>query len=105
MTHLTPLTYPALFCRSEADGPFIPEVRCGMAIQLSRGIAIAGDQREIGNPNYGCDLRPIDFVAFGHACGADGFRCERPEEAFRRPADAPARSGTAERHRQGRLAL
>ena len=38
------------------------------------------EQREIGNPNYGCDLPPIDFVAFAHACGADGFRCERPEE-------------------------
>jgi pyruvate dehydrogenase (quinone) len=25
-------------------------------------------------------LAPIDFVAFAKACGADGFRCERPEE-------------------------
>ena len=38
------------------------------------------EQREIGNPNYGCELPPIDFVAFAKACGADGFHCERPDE-------------------------
>jgi pyruvate dehydrogenase (quinone) len=42
------------------------------------------EEREIGNPNYGCQLPPIDFVAFAKACGADGFRCQRPEEV--RPA-------------------
>jgi len=42
------------------------------------------EQKEIGNPEYGCDLPPIDFVAFAKACGADGFRCERPDEV--RPA-------------------
>jgi pyruvate dehydrogenase (quinone) len=44
------------------------------------------EQREIGNPNYGCALPPIDFVAFAKACGADGFHCERAEEI--RPAIA-----------------
>jgi pyruvate dehydrogenase (quinone) len=34
------------------------------------------EQQEIGNPSFGCDLAPIDFVAFARACGADGFRCE-----------------------------
>jgi pyruvate dehydrogenase (quinone) len=38
------------------------------------------EQKEIGNPEFGCDLAPIDFVAFARACGAEGFRCERPEE-------------------------
>jgi pyruvate dehydrogenase (quinone) len=38
------------------------------------------EQKEIGNPNYGCDLPPIDFVAFAKACGADAFHCERPDE-------------------------
>jgi pyruvate dehydrogenase (quinone) len=38
------------------------------------------EQGDIGNPAYGCDLPPIDFVAFARACGADGFRCTRPEE-------------------------
>ena len=38
------------------------------------------EQQEIGYPCYGCELSPIDFVAFAKACGAEGFRCERPEE-------------------------
>jgi pyruvate dehydrogenase (quinone) len=38
----------------------------------------------LGNPEYGVSLEPIDFVKFAEACGAIGFRCERPEEA--RPA-------------------
>ena len=42
------------------------------------------EQVELGNPSFGCDLSPIDFVAFAHACGADGYRCEKPEEI--RPA-------------------
>jgi pyruvate dehydrogenase (quinone) len=42
------------------------------------------EQKEIGNPEYGCDLAPIDFVAFAKACGAEGFRCSRPDEI--RPA-------------------
>ena len=36
------------------------------------------EQKELGNPSYGCDLAPIDFVAFAKACGADGFRCANP---------------------------
>ena len=27
----------------------------------------------LGNPEYGCDLQPIDFAAFARACGGDGF--------------------------------
>jgi pyruvate dehydrogenase (quinone) len=38
------------------------------------------EQKEIGNPEYGCSLAPIDFVTFANACGAEGFRCERPDE-------------------------
>jgi pyruvate dehydrogenase (quinone)/pyruvate decarboxylase len=38
------------------------------------------EQKELGNPNYGCDLAPIDFVAFAKACGAEGFRCSSPGE-------------------------
>ena len=38
----------------------------------------------LGNPEYGVTLEPIDFVKFAEACGAIGFRCEKPEEA--RPA-------------------
>jgi pyruvate dehydrogenase (quinone)/pyruvate decarboxylase len=42
------------------------------------------EQREIGNPEYGCDLAPIDFVGFAKACGAEGYRCAKPGEI--RPA-------------------
>jgi len=36
------------------------------------------EQRDLGNTEYGCDLSPIDFVAFARACGAEGFRCAKP---------------------------
>jgi pyruvate dehydrogenase (quinone) len=42
------------------------------------------EQEELKYPQFGCDLPPIDFVAFANACGADGYRCARPEEV--RPA-------------------
>jgi pyruvate dehydrogenase (quinone) len=32
----------------------------------------------LGNPEYGVDLHPIDFVAFAHACGGIGFSVEEP---------------------------
>ncbi|WP_210250922.1 thiamine pyrophosphate-dependent enzyme [Bradyrhizobium cytisi] len=38
------------------------------------------EQREIGNPEFGCGLAPIDFVSFAKACGADAFRCVTPDE-------------------------
>ncbi|HEX3704075.1 MAG TPA: thiamine pyrophosphate-dependent enzyme [Vicinamibacterales bacterium] len=38
----------------------------------------------LGNPEYGVDLQPIDFVRYAEACGATGFRCEKPGEI--RPA-------------------
>jgi pyruvate dehydrogenase (quinone) len=46
------------------------------------------EQQEIGNPEYGCDLAPIDFFAFAKACGAEGYRCERADEV--RPTIAAA---------------
>jgi hypothetical protein len=30
------------------------------------------EQVGLGNPSFGCDLSPIDFVAFARACGAEG---------------------------------
>src|SRR3982751_1204889 len=42
------------------------------------------EQEELKYPQFGCDLAPIDFVAFAKACGAEGYRCARPEEV--RPA-------------------
>jgi pyruvate dehydrogenase (quinone)/pyruvate oxidase len=34
----------------------------------------------LGNPEYGCDLEPIDFAAFARACGGTGFTIEDPAE-------------------------
>ena len=32
----------------------------------------------LGNPEYGVDLAPVDFVKFAEACGARGMRIEEP---------------------------
>ncbi len=34
----------------------------------------------LGNPEYGCDLHPIDFAAFARACGATGITIEDPAQ-------------------------
>jgi pyruvate dehydrogenase (quinone)/pyruvate oxidase len=34
----------------------------------------------LGNPEFGVDLQPIDFVKFAEACGAVGFRIDDPKE-------------------------
>jgi pyruvate dehydrogenase (quinone)/pyruvate oxidase len=42
----------------------------------------------LGNPEYGCELQPIDFAAFARACGGTGFtvddaaQCGRVVEEF-----------------------
>ncbi|HEY6444088.1 MAG TPA: thiamine pyrophosphate-dependent enzyme [Candidatus Acidoferrales bacterium] len=37
----------------------------------------------LGNPEYGCDLNPIDFAAFAQNCGGTGFRIEDPRDCGR----------------------
>ncbi|HET6284133.1 MAG TPA: thiamine pyrophosphate-dependent enzyme [Polyangia bacterium] len=34
----------------------------------------------LGNPEYGCDLQPIDFALFARSCGAAGFTIEDAAE-------------------------
>jgi pyruvate dehydrogenase (quinone)/pyruvate oxidase len=34
----------------------------------------------LGNPEFACELEPIDFVAFAKACGGSGFSIEDPAE-------------------------
>jgi pyruvate dehydrogenase (quinone) len=34
----------------------------------------------LGNPEYGCELQPIDFAAFARACGGTGFTVEDPAD-------------------------
>ena len=33
----------------------------------------------LGNPEFGCDLTPIDFAAFARACGAKGYTIDEAE--------------------------
>jgi pyruvate dehydrogenase (quinone) len=33
----------------------------------------------LGNPEYGCELHPIDYAAFARACGGAGFSAKAPE--------------------------
>jgi pyruvate dehydrogenase (quinone)/pyruvate oxidase len=34
----------------------------------------------LGNPEYACDLQPIDFAAFARACGGAGYTIEDPAD-------------------------
>ena len=34
----------------------------------------------LGNPEFGCDLHPIDFAKFAEACGGRGYRIEDPSD-------------------------
>src|SRR5206468_58210 len=34
----------------------------------------------LGNPEFGCELQPIDFAAFARACGGTGFTVEDPAD-------------------------
>ncbi|MFP5384845.1 MAG: thiamine pyrophosphate-dependent enzyme [Bacteriovoracia bacterium] len=34
----------------------------------------------LGNPEFGCELEPFDFVKFAEACGARGYNVKRAEE-------------------------
>src|SRR5438552_10531570 len=37
----------------------------------------------LGNPEYGCELQPINFAAFAQACGGIGMTLEDPEQCGR----------------------
>jgi pyruvate dehydrogenase (quinone) len=34
----------------------------------------------MGNPEYGCDLQPVDFAMVARACGATGFSVDDPTQ-------------------------
>ena len=38
------------------------------------------EQEDLGNPDYGIALQPIDFAKIAEACGAEGYRCKLPAE-------------------------
>jgi pyruvate dehydrogenase (quinone)/pyruvate oxidase len=47
----------------------------------------------LGNPEYGVDLHPVDFVKVAEACGAKGVRIEDPERCREQLKDALAHPG------------
>jgi pyruvate dehydrogenase (quinone)/pyruvate oxidase len=47
----------------------------------------------LGNPEYGCELQPMDFALFATACGGTGFTIERPQECGRILDEALATPG------------
>src|SRR5215472_16964553 len=47
----------------------------------------------LGNPEYGCDLQPMDFALFARACGAAGFTIENPADCGRTVEQALATPG------------
>jgi pyruvate dehydrogenase (quinone)/pyruvate oxidase len=47
----------------------------------------------LGNPEYGCELEPIDFAAVARACGAAGFTITDPRDCGRVLDEALATPG------------
>jgi pyruvate dehydrogenase (quinone)/pyruvate oxidase len=47
----------------------------------------------LGNPEFGCDLQPIDFAGFANACGGKGFTITDPEQCGQIVAQALAMPG------------
>lgn len=47
----------------------------------------------LGNPEYGVNMAPLDFVRFAEACGAKGIRIEDPTRCVQQMADALALDG------------
>jgi pyruvate dehydrogenase (quinone) len=47
----------------------------------------------LGNPEYGCELQPIDFAMLAQSCGATGFTIENPADCGRLIEEALATPG------------
>jgi pyruvate dehydrogenase (quinone)/pyruvate oxidase len=47
----------------------------------------------LGNPEYGCELQPIDFPAVARACGAIGFTIDDPARCGETLREALAQQG------------
>ena len=65
-------------------------------IILFKNNALAMDrfeQEDLGNPDYGIALQPIDFAKIAEACGAEGYTCKKPEEIVPALKKAFASSG------------
>jgi pyruvate dehydrogenase (quinone)/pyruvate oxidase len=42
----------------------------------------------LGNPEYGVNMAPLDFVKFAEACGARGIRIDDPRQCMQQLAEA-----------------
>jgi pyruvate dehydrogenase (quinone)/pyruvate oxidase len=49
----------------------------------------------LGNPEFGCDLQPIDFAAVARACGGQGFSVTEPGQVAQTLQQAVATKGLA----------
>jgi pyruvate dehydrogenase (quinone) len=49
----------------------------------------------LGNPEFGCDLFPIDFAAVAHACGMAGYTVNDPGQCSTVLREALSRPGPA----------
>jgi pyruvate dehydrogenase (quinone)/pyruvate oxidase len=47
----------------------------------------------LGNPEYGCELEPIDFVKVAEACGLQAVRIEDPARCGEQLREALSRKG------------
>jgi pyruvate dehydrogenase (quinone)/pyruvate oxidase len=47
----------------------------------------------LGNPEYGCELEPVDFVKVGEGCGINAVRIDDPAQCAGQLRDALAASG------------
>src|SRR2546428_5973671 len=64
---------------------FATAVRCRLPIKIviiknnSLGQIKWEQMVFLGNPEYGCDLSPIQFAEFARACGGAGFTIDDPQ--------------------------
>lgn len=63
--------------------PALSTTRAILNCPSSRTEPAMGTDVFLGNPEYGVDLHPIDFVAFANACGGVGFSVEDPGDCGR----------------------
>jgi len=61
----------------------------------SLGIEVWEQNAMLGNPQYGCELHPIDFAAVAQACGMRGYHITEPGDAPAILAEALAHDGPA----------
>src|SRR5213078_4667947 len=80
-------------------GEFATAVQYGLPIKVvvvknnSLGMIKWEQMVLLGNPEYGCELQPIDFAAFARACGATGITIDDPNQCGSQIEQALATAG------------